>query len=89
MLHICKDSGRSRECIELQFQRKLQFTLPSSMQCMQIKTVAGPLGALFRQERIFPIDPVSVKAKDRYVSSKNKNERAACTSSDKLDQVIS
>ena len=27
MLHICEDSGKSRECIKLQFQRKLQFCL--------------------------------------------------------------
>ena len=57
MLRICKDSGRSEECIKLQFLRKLQLTLPSSVQCMQNKTDPGPLGALFREERIFPFDP--------------------------------
>ena len=56
MLHKCTDSGSSgssREGIKLQFQQKLQFTLPSSVQCMQDKTDAGPLGALLREERIF------------------------------------
>ena len=45
--------GSSRERIKLQFLRKLQFTLPSTVQCMQNKTDAGPLGALLREERIF------------------------------------
>ena len=53
MLHKCTVNGSSRERIKLQFQRKLQFTLPSSVQCMQDKTNAGPLGALLREERIF------------------------------------
>ena len=53
MLHKCTVNGSSRECSKLQFQRKLQFTPPSSMQCMQDKTDAGPLGALLREERIF------------------------------------
>ena len=55
MLHKCTVNGTSKECIKLQFQRKLQLTLPSSMQCIQDKTDAGPLGALLREERIFLI----------------------------------
>ena len=31
MLHICKDSGRSRECIKLQFLQKLQLLLAGSL----------------------------------------------------------
>ena len=62
MLHMCRESGRSKECIKRQILRKLQFTLPSSVQCMQNKSVAGPLGALFREERIFPLDPEPVIA---------------------------
>ena len=70
MLHICKDSGRSRECIKLPFLRKLQFTPPSSVQWIQNKTDAGPLGALFQEERIFPYGPAPKKGKRLHVSSK-------------------
>ena len=53
MLHKRTVNGSSRERIKLQFLRKLQFTLPSTVQSMQNKTDAGPLGALLREERIF------------------------------------
>ena len=47
-------SGKCKECFKLQFQWKLQCTLPSSVQCMQNKSIASPLGTLFLKERIFP-----------------------------------
>ena len=53
MLHKSTVNSSSRECIKLQFLRKLQFTVPSTVQSMQNKTDAGPLGALLREERIF------------------------------------
>ena len=53
MLYKHTVNGSSRDGIKLQFLRKLQFTLPSTVQCMQNKTDAGPLGALLREERIF------------------------------------
>ena len=53
MLYKHTVNGSTRERIKLQFLRKLRFTLPSTVQCMQNKTDAGPLGALLREERIF------------------------------------
>ena len=53
MLYKHTVNGSSRERIKLQFLQNLQFALPSTVQCMQNKTDAGPLGALLREERIF------------------------------------
>ena len=52
MLYKHTANSGSRERIKLQFRRKLQFTLPSTVQCMQNKTDAGPLRALLREEKI-------------------------------------
>ena len=72
MLHKCKDSGGSRECIKLQFRRKIQF-----VQCVRNKTDAGPLGALFREERIFLM--ALLQKKYRPNMSKHKPTCCACT----------
>ena len=64
-------NGSSGERIKLQFLRKLQFTLPSTLQCMQNKTDAGPLGALLREERIFLMAQIGRKDIPNMSSTRN------------------
>ena len=71
MLYKHTVNGSSKEKIKLQFLQKLQFTLPSTVQCMQNKTDTGPLGALLREERIFLMAQKRQKRHSKHVVDLN------------------
>ena len=62
---------------KLEFQWKLQFRRPSSVQCMHIKT--GTLGDLFREETIVPYGPALQVAKDCTCRREPKSSCCVCT----------